>query len=183
MDWKIDLGTLRKKKRIVLEGILDLDCLELDMGKMPFLEPIKVKIVVARAKEGIAVGGYVKTAIEHPCTRCLTPVRVEINGTIEALYLPEETRGRSREMELENLKNVIYYSNPVVDLTERIIEAMIVEVPQQVLCRPDCKGLCPYCGVSLNEHPDHVCDKAPKFMVSQNKFEVLAKLKDKLEEG
>ncbi len=183
MDWKIDLGSLKKKKRIILEGTLDLEYLELAMGKMPFLEPIRVKIVVAKAKEGVVVGGYVKTAIEHPCTRCLTPVRVEINGTIEALYLPKNMRNNKRETELENLKNVIYYSNPVVDLRERIIEAMVVEVPQQVLCRPDCKGLCPYCGINLNEHPDHVCDKAPKFDVSGSRFATLAKLKDKLEEG
>jgi uncharacterized protein len=26
------------------------------------------------------------------------------------------------------------------------------------LCKPDCKGLCPHCGINLNEHPDHVCD-------------------------
>ncbi len=183
MEWKIDIGVLKKKKRIVLEGIFDLDYLELDMGKMPILEPVKVKIVIARAKDGVAVGGYVRTAIEHPCTRCLTPVRVEINGTIEALYLPESFQSETKEVELENLRNVIYYKNPVIDLTDRIIEAMVLEVPEQVLCKPDCKGLCPYCGINLNEHPDHVCDKAPKFDVANNKFAVLEKFKEKLREG
>ncbi|MCD6449201.1 MAG: DUF177 domain-containing protein [Thermotogaceae bacterium] len=183
MEWKIDTGVLKKKERVILEGIFELDYLELDIGKMPILEPVKVKMVVVRAKDGIAVGGFVKTAIEHPCTRCLTPVRLEINGTIEALYVPEAYRDEKSEVELENLRNVIYYKNPVIDLTDRIIEAMVLEVPEQVLCRPDCKGLCPYCGINLNEHPDHVCDKKPEFNVVNNKFAILEKFKEKLREG
>ena len=182
MNWKLDLGIFRKKKRIVLEGIYEMDYVDLDMGKMRVLEPVKVKIVVVRVKDGVAVGGYVKTAIEHPCTRCLTPVRVDINGTIEALYLPESVREvEGKEVRLENLKNVIYYTNPVVDLGERIVEAIVMDVPQQVLCRPDCKGLCPYCGINLNEHPDHKCDKID--LSFDSKFAVLAKLKSGMEEG
>jgi uncharacterized protein len=179
VDWKIDLRSIKKRK--VIEGIFESDCLEVSAGCMPFLEDIKVKIVVAKAKEGYAVGGYVRTAIEHPCTRCLTPVRVDINGVIEALYV-EGKDDKEGEFQLENLRNVIYYTDPMIDLSERIIEAMVLEVPQQVLCKPDCKGLCPYCGVNLNEHPDHVCDKSPEFDVG-NKFAALAQLKRKLEEG
>ena len=177
MDWKVDLRAIKKRK--ILEGIFELDCLELDTGCMPFLEDIRVKVVVAKAKDGFAVGGYVRTAIEHPCTRCLTPVRVEINGVIEALYIEGEEEVE-KEVHLENLRNVIYYTDPVIDLSERIIEAMVLEVPQQVLCKPDCKGLCPYCGVNLNEEPDHVCDKAE---VNFSKFAILSDLKRKLEEG
>ena len=180
MDWKIDLNDIKKRK--ILEGKFELECLELGTGCMPFLEDINVKMVIARSKEGFAVGGYVRTAIEHPCTRCLTPVRVEINGVIEALYVERNRESIEDEIHLENLRNVIYYTSPVVDLSDRIVEAMIVEVPQKVLCKPDCKGLCPYCGINLNEHPDHVCDKIQEFSIG-NKFAELAQLKRKLEEG
>ena len=180
MNWKIDLSSIKKRK--ILEGKFELECLELDTGCMPFLEDIKVKVVIARSKEGFAVGGYVKTAIEHPCTRCLTPVRVEINGVIEALYIEKNHKDVEGEFHLENLKNMIYYTSPVIDLSDRIVEAMIVEIPQKILCKPDCKGLCPYCGVNLNEHPDHICDKAKEFSTG-NRFVKLAQLKRKLEEG
>ncbi len=181
MSWKVDLSSI--KKRRILEGIFKLDCLDLEAGCMPFLEDIKVKVVVAKAREGFVIGGYVRTAIQHPCTRCLTPVRVEINGTIEAIYVKRIHENVEREIHLENLRNVIYYTSPVVDLSDRIIEAMVVEVPQKVLCKPDCKGLCPYCGVNLNEHPDHVCDREKEFLVGSNKFAALAQIKKKLEEG
>ncbi len=182
MDLIFDIGSLKKKKRVVLEGEIDMDYIELPMGNMPFLEPVKFKIVIVKAKEGVAVGGYVKTAIEHPCTRCLTPVRVEINGTIEALYLPASVREEGGEHQLESLKNVVYYDSPLIDLRERIIESIVIEVPQQVLCRPDCKGLCPVCGFNLNEDPEHHCDSEGSFSVD-SRFAVLKKLKDKFEEG
>ncbi len=180
MDWKVDLGIFKKKKRIFLEGIYELEHLELDVGSVPVVEPVDVRLVLARARIGIALGGYVKAALEHPCTRRLTPVRLDINGTVEALYLPEEMREYKER--LESLRNVIYYTNPVVDLGERIVEAIILEIPQKVLCRPDCKGLCPYCGANLNDEPDHVCQFDVKDVLN-SKFAVLAKLKDRFREG
>ena len=34
-------------------------------------------------------------------------------------------------------------------------EEVGLQFPTQLLCRPDCRGLCPQCGENLNEHPDH----------------------------
>jgi len=183
MEWKIDLGILEKKKRVFLEGIFELEYLDLEVGRCKILEPVKVKIVVAKTKEGFTVGGFVRTALEHPCTRCLKPVRLEINGVVEALYLPKNLASFKREKRLETLKNVIYYTGNIVDLSERIIEAIVVEIPQKVLCKPDCKGLCPYCGIDLNEHPDHVCDKISQESDIDPRFSVLMNLKKNEEEG
>ena len=44
---------------------------------------------------------------------------------------------------------------PVLDVTDWAREAVALQFPTQVLCREDCRGLCPQCGVNLNEHPDH----------------------------
>ena len=178
MDWKVSLSEIERKKRFFLEGKLKQNGIELDIGFCRFLEPVQVRMVVAKTKEGFTVGGYVLTAIEHPCARCLEPTRVEIKGVIEALYLPESMRKNVKEEKLESLKNIIYYHETEFDLTERIIEAIVVSVPEKVLCKPDCRGLCPYCGVNLNEEPDHKCDKIP---VVDSRFEILAKLKNNLE--
>ena len=183
MEWKIDLGILEKKKKIFLEGIFELKYLDLEIGKCKFLEPIKVKMVAAKTKRGFTVGGFVKTILEHPCTRCLKPVKLNINGVIEALYLPKDFAVFKKEERLEMLKNVIYYTGSVIDLSERIIEAIVIEVPQKVLCKPDCKGLCPYCGINLNEHPDHVCDKIVRETDIDPRFSVLMNLKKSKKEG
>jgi uncharacterized protein len=37
-------------------------------------------------------------------------------------------------------------------------DALAIALPAQILCRPDCRGLCPVCGASLNDDPDHAHD-------------------------
>jgi len=180
MEWRVELAEIEKRKRFFLEGEFEMDGIELDVGYCRFIEPIKVKMVVAKTKDGFTVGGYVKTALEHPCTRCLKPTRLEINGVIEALYLPESMRKNVKEERLETLKNIVYYHETEFDLSERIVEAIVVEVPEKVLCKPDCKGLCPFCGADLNEEENHVCDKMINSVDSR--FEALLKLKEKLKE-
>ena len=40
-------------------------------------------------------------------------------------------------------------------------DALALALPTQILCRADCAGLCPKCGVNLNEHPDHEHEPEP----------------------
>ncbi|HBT25559.1 MAG TPA: DUF177 domain-containing protein [Pseudothermotoga sp.] len=159
MNWVIDTEILSQERRIFIEGFYEADYVDLHSYRCKVLEPVKVKIVAVVAKEGIAVGGYVKTTIEHPCDRCLKPVHLAINGTIEALYKPIDEAPEEREEELQSLRNVIYYSSGRIDLTDRILEAIVMDVPMRVLCNENCKGLCPRCGADLNENTDHSCEE------------------------
>lgn len=180
MEFVIDLDELGKHGKLTLEGIYPLNSVDFVTGPCPVLEPAFVKMVVVKTNLGIAVGGYVKTAIEHPCDRCLEPVVVPINGTIEALYINSEQR--EWQEETQDLRNVIYYSGNRIDLSERILEAIIVDIPLRVLCKPDCRGLCPYCGENLNEHPDHECKKTTDFNADP-RMNKLKDLKQIIKEG
>lgn len=159
MNWVIELEKLSQERKVIMEGIFEAKVVELSNIRCKVLQPIKVKMVVVMAKDGIAVGGYVKTVLEHPCDRCLKPVELKINGTIEALYKHISEAPKEKEEELQSLRNVLYYSSDRIDLSERIIEAIVVDIPMRVLCKPDCKGLCPYCGTDLNEDPEHLCKR------------------------
>ncbi len=55
-----------------------------------------------------------------------------------------------------------YVQDGVVDLRAWARDALALTVPTQVLCRPDCAGLCPVCGVDLNEAgPEHAHEREP----------------------
>ena len=55
-----------------------------------------------------------------------------------------------------------YVQDGVVDLRAWARDALALTVPTQVLCRPDCAGLCPVCGADLNEAgPDHDHEREP----------------------
>jgi uncharacterized protein len=91
----------------------------------------------------MVVLGTVYTSGTYICSRCLTPVSVDRKETLSGVY--------GTEAELP--EDVLPYNGEYIDLTETIRETLILSEPMKVLCRPDCKGLCPQCGADLNEGP------------------------------
>lgn len=78
------------------------------------------------------------TAVEQPCCRCLAPVRTTVDCSEHfAISLPE--------------------GEDNIDLTSEVVGLISASIDPRPLCRLDCRGLCPHCGINLNEHPEHVC--------------------------
>lgn len=61
-----------------------------------------------------------------------------------------------------------------LDLEAPLRDTLTEALPLQPLCKPDCRGLCPQCGIDLNEHPDHRHD------VTDIRFAALAEFRDRL---
>jgi uncharacterized protein len=68
-----------------------------------------------------------------------------------------------------------YVADNQLKLSEWARDAIAVELPQQILCRPDCAGLCPVCGEDLNENPHEHEDERP-----DPRWAALEGLKEKL---
>ena len=183
MDIPVDIGRLKIGTVYKYQGELHWEEIELDVGRCPVVAPIKVNMQYRLDKDGLKVLGSVQTVLLCPCSRCLETFKLPIKGCIEAIYRPFEVLKEQKNVEekLEKLENVVYYSTPVVDLAERVLEAIVVEVPQKLLCKPDCKGLCQYCGKNLNEDPDHKCTE--KSGVVDPRWVVLQEIKSRIAEG
>jgi uncharacterized protein len=55
-----------------------------------------------------------------------------------------------------------YVQDGVLDLKAWARDALALTIPTQILCRPDCAGLCPVCGTDLNEAgPEHAHEQEP----------------------
>ena len=48
---------------------------------------------------------------------------------------------------------VSFFEGDGIDIAPALLQALLLELPMQPLCRPDCKGLCPDCGADLNQQP------------------------------
>ncbi len=175
---KIKLESLKHEKLMQINETLDWKGIELEGVFYPYDEPVKVHLKAEFLQSRIRISGSVKTVVVHPCDRCLAPVYLKIDGKIDALYLPRKKRPShfEKSVELTSLDNTFDYDpyEEFIDVEDRIVEAILVEIPIKVLCKEDCKGLCPYCGTNLNEHPDHVCEqkteKVSPFSVLKEKF-------------
>ncbi len=78
------------------------------------------------------------TVVEQPCCRCLAPVRTTVDC-------------------YEHFEVSLPEGEDSIDLTAEVVGLISASIDPRPLCRPDCRGLCPHCGVNLNEDHDHVC--------------------------
>lgn len=170
----VDINSFSDEKRIITKiknSYKELNC----------TQPIDVNVLLKKEKNDILVTGDIKTTISIECARCLKPIERELKGTIEMLFVGESTFDElQREGEIDNLDTIFPITGEKLDLSEAIIESIIIEVPVKVLCSDDCKGLCPNCGINLNENPDHVC-KDSKETLEDKWHQKLKELKKTIE--
>jgi uncharacterized protein len=98
------------------------------------------------------VKGSIAVPLEIDCTRCLTPVSQKLELDFQADFVGKEMLPEGKETHLEgsDLDTDVLEGNEL-DLTEVAREQILLNLPEHVLCRQDCKGICPNCGKDLNE--------------------------------
>jgi len=115
--------------------------------------PVRVALQVDRHGQQITFRGGVHAAATVECARCLVPLPLPIEAEVTLLADRRGTEDLRDEVALEQEGSVLYHDRLELDLGPVIREAVILEVPLAVLCRPECRGLCPRCGADLNEGP------------------------------
>jgi uncharacterized protein len=104
--------------------------------------PSDGRVDVSRTATGYALRLRATVEVSGPCTRCLDPARTRIE-----LDAREVDQPGSDDPELRSP----YVSGDDLDLSRWAHNALALAMPQRILCRPDCAGLCPVCGGSLND--------------------------------
>jgi uncharacterized protein len=124
-------------------------------GERYAVEPatIPVQLDVSRTTgEGFALRLRFSATLSGPCMRCLEPAEPAFEVDAREVSQP----GAGEELESP------YVDGGVLELGAWARDALALALPAQMLCRPDCPGLCPVCGVSLNEAgPDHHHESPP----------------------
>jgi uncharacterized protein len=112
------------------------------------------------AGEGMRLRGHLHADIAPACSRCLEPIPQAVDRDLDLLYQPESVLGESAEVEIHARDaDVGFFSGPGVDINEVAREQVLLALPMQPLCRPDCRGLCTRCGANLNQG---ACSCAPQ---------------------
>lgn len=124
-----------------------------EMGGRTFELPdgLVYDVALTNTGEGILATGIVRGRALTECDRCLSPAQVDLAAELSCYYLREEPA--PGEVEDEDDFGLIDPLTGTIDLTDAIQGAVAADIPFVVLCRPDCKGLCPMCGANLNEGP------------------------------
>lgn len=135
--------------------------------------------------DGLVFTGRIEAPLTAECTRCLKPIDPDwtVNATLFFPYdAPGADDGRGTgEVEIiageDEAEDVYPLSSDgaFADMESPLRDTLVEALPLQPLCKEDCLGLCPQCGVDLNEDPDHHHD------VTDIRFAALEQFKARLE--
>lgn len=109
------------------------------------------QIEVSRMSNGYAFRLRFETDLRGPCMRCLADAHVPVE--VDA----REVDQASDDEELQSP----YVEAEELDVGGWAHDALALALPGQLLCRPDCAGLCPVCGESLNDAEPGAHDHEP----------------------
>ena len=143
------------------------DGVTIDLGdELRLATPISGRVHLARTNRGLLVDADVSTTLAMECARCLRPVDVPITAEFEQEALPSidlQTGAALPTDPADEEDDVIRLTDHhELDLERSVREAIQLAEPIAPLDRPDCPGLCPVCGLPLDEgthdHPDDEVD-------------------------
>lgn len=130
-----------------------------DYEPLPAEPPFRLDI--SRTSAGYALRLRFDVGLSGPCFRCLEDAKAEVSVDVREIDQPVEPipiQGASRFKEDDEDDDEVsaaeltspYVEEGSLDLAAWTHDALILSLPEQILCRPDCLGLCPFCGEPLN---------------------------------
>jgi uncharacterized protein len=98
--------------------------------------------------------------VQVECDRCLKFVTLPVDSKFELEYVTPKDYEAQHAVELtEQDLDLEVFDGEVVDIDQLVTEELLLAVPTQVLCKDNCKGICPVCGIDRNRL-DCSCDAA-----------------------
>ena len=132
-----------------------------DSGIKP-ISKIGIDLHVKKVLKEVSVIGNVQLSVQSPCSRCVEPVKIELNPQIGLVLSPGNKIGEE-DISLEHET----YQGDEIDLSNYIREQVAISLPVKVVCSEECKGLCTTCGTNQNKECCE-CDKDqidPRFAI------------------
>lgn len=113
-----------------------------------FPNGISLDAEVQTVDENYLVRTSVQGEAEMVCDRCAETFQKHINESVQTLFAFGVVDNASETGEDVRILDT---SSDALVLTQEVIDSVQLGIPDKVLCRPECRGLCPFCGMNLNE--------------------------------
>ncbi|MBI2681871.1 MAG: DUF177 domain-containing protein [Acidobacteriales bacterium] len=126
----------------------------------------------------IRVVGKYATRVGVHCARCLEPVELPLAAGFDLLYRPAATLEAADDVAIHEADaEVGFFQGQGLPLVDVLREQVLLAVPLRALCREDCKGLCPHCGMNWNTGSCQCVEHR-----TDPRWDALAGLRDKLKD-
>jgi uncharacterized protein len=134
---------------------------------LPVPEKVEADLAISRASTGTVFELSFTGRLHGPCYRCLRDAAVDL--PISAREYQASDPGAAEELRTP------YVVGDRLQLSDWARDALVLALPEKILCRPDCAGLCPVCGRDLNDEPHEHADER-----GDPRWAALAELRERL---
>jgi uncharacterized protein len=114
-----------------------------------FRRPVEVEVRYYRLGADLMFHGRFTGAVSGTCARCLEAYPFSVEQDFTYVLKPAGGETGRAELSEEDLSLSSYHGDEV-DLSPLVREALLLSLPTRPLCKEDCAGLCPHCGVNRN---------------------------------
>jgi uncharacterized protein len=126
--------------------------LDFHSGDFRQLESLEVRATAELVDNQIRIYGTFHTRLELVCARCLETVVEEVSKNFDLFYRPMTSIAREEEVHLKlDDTELGFFEGDGLFLADVLAEQVNLSLPMKVICRSDCRGLCPHCGANLNQ--------------------------------
>lgn len=133
-----------------IEGELNLEHIEMNGRNINFIEPINYKGNIYRVGTDKFLDVDINYTYSEQCGRCLeTFVKSGKTDLTGELIIGSEDDYEFNEN--EEAEEIIFYNGEILDLTNDVRSMVLLDLPMKPICREDCEGLCPVCGLDRNK--------------------------------
>jgi len=166
----LDLRKFRLRSGESLHDEQEVEIAPIELGGQRYIavpENIPTELTVTRASTGTVYDLHFHVRLHGPCFRCLGDA--VLDESVSLREYQAESPGEAEEL------TTPYVVENRLDLSGWARDGLVLALPDKILCRLDCAGLCPVCGLDLNREP-HTHEGEE----SDPRWAALAELRDRL---
>jgi len=153
----IDVNELAVRKIRIRKSYVP-GTLDFHSGEFRQVEPLEVHATAELLEGQIRIVGNLHTRLELVCARCLEMVTEEVNRDFDLFYRRMTSIAKEEEFKLDlDDTEIAFFEGDGLFLADVLAEQVLLALPMKVICRADCRGLCPHCGANLN-HEECRCE-------------------------
>ena len=166
----LDLRTLKVRSGEQWRDERQIELEPFELGGQRYVavpQVVPAEVTVTRASTGTVFELRFDARLHGPCFRCLDDAVLDV--PVEAREYQAANPGGDEELQSQ------YLADDKLDLSAWARDTIALELPDKILCRPACAGLCAVCGKNLNDDPHDHDEPEP-----DTRWSALADLKEKL---
>jgi uncharacterized protein len=138
---KVNVSRVLKGKDYAqeIEEETSIPVIEFKGQLIPVNSPVHVRARISNTGDRLLLNGTIKASVAMQCSRCLE----SFDYKVETDFTEELSNKDSGD-------DIVSFEGDTIDLTDIIINNILLSLPMKAICDLNCKGLCPNCGTNLN---------------------------------